>query len=237
VRVLLCDDDPIMVETLKNRVKDKLKEILPQESIYVSGFNNVFELKDFLDKQDVIVDAIFFDIMLNKNGTENGIEEAKKIKEIHPEINIIFCTGNMEYVEDVYDVEPLYLLIKPISEERLEKALLKLVKNVNKEKYLTIRLVGEIRRINLSTIFFAESQRKYVKIYTEEGCFSTLTKLDNVIEQLDNNFVRVHKSYIININKIKTYKYTSIILTNDVEVPVSRRYQPVLKMRMINDIP
>lgn len=235
MRVLLCDDDVTVLE-LRQKIDIMLKSMVPEENVWISTFNNVFELNDYLEKEKLIVDVIFMDIMLSKDGKVNGIEEAKKIKANHPEINIIFCTGNIAYAEDVYDVDPLYFLVKPVNEEKLQKALKKLIKTLKKDKYLTVRLVGEIRRINLSTIFYAESQRKYVKIYTEEGCFSTLTKLDNIEEQLDHNFERCHKSYIININKIKAFQYTSIKLVNDVEVPISRQYRSLLKERLVENI-
>ncbi len=235
MRVLLCDDDADVTE-LKIKLQKMLKQMIPEENISISTFNSVFELNDYLEKESSVVDAIFMDIMLSRDGKINGIEEAKKIKENHPEINIIFCTGNIAYAEDVYDVDPLYFLIKPINEEKLKKALNKLIRVVKKEKYLTVRLVGEIRRINLSDIFYAESQRKYVKIYTEEGCFSTLTKLDNIEEQFDHNFERVHKSYIINLNKLKSFQYTTVILVNDAEIPISRQYRSLLKERLVENI-
>jgi len=229
VRILICDDDVIIQNDMKQRLTRIFNELVPDENISITTFGNAFGLSDYIETKNLYVDAIFMDIRLSEDGRENGIDVAKRIKEDNPNINIVFYTGNVEYAEKIFEVNPLWLLLKPTNDDRIRTVLKKLIEVTAKNDYITVKKVGELRRVNMDDIYYVESQGKYVKIHTRNECIATINKLDNIVEQLGENFVRCHKSYLINIKKVKQFAYSKVVLFDDTEILVSRSYKARIK--------
>ena len=234
MRILMCDKEKMVLEDLSKRIERVFEEIKPDENLFISFFDNAFGICDYIDSKKLVVDAVFMDVDISVDGGYNGIDIAKKIKREYPYINIIFYTENIEYAEAVFEVEPLWLMLKPATDSKIKIMLNRLISVVERNDYITIRKVGELIRIKCDDIYYVESQGKYVKIHTANECVTTINKLDNIASKLGDNFVRCHKSYMVNIKKIKKYTYTKIILFNDIEILVSRIHKPKVKDVVMN---
>ena len=104
LKIADCDDEPVFVEQISGRIK----EYMPDAAI--QGF---FSSEDLLSQREVF-DIYFLDIQMEKM---NGVETAKKIRELDEESVIIFITGAKEYVFEAFDVAALHYLIKPVTDE------------------------------------------------------------------------------------------------------------------------
>ena len=113
MKVFAVDDEPMLLENLT----EVIKEVLPDADI--SAFNNPDDTIAALSQIGEI-DIAFLDIEI---GYMNGVELAKKIKEIHPLCNIVFCTGYGEYMAQAFDLGASDYLSKPITKEKIEHAL------------------------------------------------------------------------------------------------------------------
>lgn len=229
MRILICDDDVNIQNDMRDRLTRVFGELMPDEVVSITTFGNAFGLSDYMETRMLLVDAIFMDIALSVDGRENGIDIAKRIKEEHPNINIVFYTGNIEYAEKIFEVDPLWLLLKPTNDDRIRTVLKKLIEVTAGNEYIVVKRVGELHRVNVNDIYYVESQGKYVKVHTDKECLATINKLDNIMEQLGENFVRCHKSYLVNIKKVKQFTYSKLVLFDDTEILVSRSYKSKIK--------
>ncbi len=160
-------------------------------------------------------DIILLDIGLEGEGL-NGIEAAKRIDELNPGTYFVFITGHSEYVFESFQVHPYEYILKPFTEERVKKVISSLADRIAKgNNYITnqenivIKTKDEICFIRQDDVIFAEKQDKYTLIHTKDNILKTDKTLNEFEERLGKNFFRVHKSFIVNFNKVKMIKEVS----------------------------
>ncbi|WP_316790495.1 LytTR family DNA-binding domain-containing protein [Pedobacter frigoris] len=182
------------------------------------------------------IDILFLDIEMPGM---TGIELVKSLEGKRP--MIIFTTSTVNYAAEAFDLNVVDFLIKPIVPVRflqsVEKAreILK-TKNLsvsNKEdEFVFIRDSNVVRRIKVGEILYIEAMGDYVKIYIEGHVYSIHSSLKSVEQKLSQVvFLRVHRSFIINVSKIDTLEGGTLII-NKMLVPVSDAYRSALNKRM-----
>ena len=147
---------------------------------------------------------------------------------------IIITTAYPSFALEGYQLDVLDYLVKPITFQRFLKSVLKAKKqfnllhpsdeplSVNGDNHLFIKTDGRIERIDFEELLFVESMQNYVHFHTARGKFTALTPLKKVLGQLpEKQFLQVHKSYIVNKNKIKTID-GNILTIGEHRIPVSR---------------
>ena len=235
INCLIIDDEPSTVELVKNFL-DLFKEfkIVGVANNGVQGLNLIEHNKP---------DLVFMDINLPDI---SGIYLIKSI--IHP-TDVIFITGTDQYAITAYEYDVIDYILKPISLERFIKAI-----NKYKSKFITemlnkriginnkvssifkLKVNSKTYNLRLSEIFYFESMREFVKVHfiNDEKLIVkyVLTKLDN---ELPDNFIRIHKSYIIAKDKIKSFtnKYVEL---GEIKIPIGTIYKnQVLKVLTESD--
>ena len=181
------------------------------------------ELMEYLECTEVLPDVIMMDIEL---GEENGVELAANIKRRFTKIKIIFVTGHKEeYIESLFlQIKPFGVLGKPVNNEILCQLLRQAEEKKTISDSLTIKYKNMISNIQLDDITFIESDKRLVYIHTVSGVEKCYTALDSVAEKMTGNFLRCHKSYLVNMDMIKHYYGNRFELFNGEEVPISRNY-------------
>ncbi len=196
-------------------------------------------------------DVIFLDI---KMPILDGIEVAKIINDLKYKPELIFLTAFDEYAIDSYEFDAIDYLLKPISEERFEKGIQKLrtkfANDINKLKGMEIKNDKENRVIssykNGVIIPIKYTEILYATIYDRETVLVTKNdeyKINLTLGQLyqllkDHNFFRTHKSYIVNLDYIKSIEpwfnstYNVSIEYSNIKIPVSRNYVKEFRDRM-----
>jgi two-component system LytT family response regulator len=177
-------------------------------------------------------DLIFVDINMPDL---NGMDFVKSLKE---KSGIIFTTAYSEYALEGFKVDAIDYLLKPISYNDFLKAVNKaklLLGNTEQKRdaakassdHLFVKSEYKIMRIELSDIKYIESMHEYVRIHlVNEKPVMTLISMKTIEEQLpDDRFMRVHRSYIVNKEKIKVVERNRIIFDNNVYIPVSDQYK------------
>jgi DNA-binding LytR/AlgR family response regulator len=198
-------------------------------------------------------DLILMDIMLK--GDMNGIEAAEKIKE-KLSVPIIFLTA---YAEDATlskakMVEPYGYILKPFKEIDLKTAievavykhskeaeiirerdlLFQIVESKEENDFVFIKSKSRFVKINIKDILLIEALKDYVIIHTNEGKFTVHSTMKEIEKKFDfDNFFRVHRSYIININKIKSIEHSNILLEGyNKEIPIGGSYKENFSNKM-----
>ena len=224
-RIAVCDDHEEITAYLEKVIKENYSE-----EINTVSFQSRFSVIDYIcETAKGNVDILLIDIDLDG---ESGIETAELIKQRYPHIKIIFITGHINYAMDIFEAEPCFFLVKPIGEDRLVQALEKAIELIKEDRQRCISIVtrGEIRNLQLSQIRFIENRNRTLIIREKNLDFEVHMKLNKFEEQLPENFIRCHQSYVVNLDHIMELTIDGALLYSGELVPVSRsKYADVKK--------
>lgn len=216
MKIAICDDDNTYLEILEHKIKNTLSELEIEHNIFV--FNNTETLNNNIDDYDII----FLDIMINE---QNSIDWLYKQSYNHAQIIIMTAFPVEAY--SISDVKCCYYLIKPkLTNEQLQRAIKKAVNNLTKERpNIKLFKYGNISYpIEMNSILYVESFNNNVVINMLNGKRITIySKLKDIANELEENFLHCHKSYIINMNHISSYQPYKFCLSNDAEIPIPRK--------------
>lgn len=226
MKCIIVDDDPMSRASLKALCK-KIPE-LELAGMATDGIEGL----DLLKTQEV--DLVFLDIEMPEL---SGMELAKTGIRL-PEI--IFTTGKKDYAFEAYEVNAVDYLSKPVTMPRLlqavEKVKLKMKEasqsgNRNPEEFY-IRVDGRLVRLQLDDILYVESTGDYVTFFTEKERFIVHSTLKEMEKRLNHDkLLRVHRSYIVNLNKLVDIEDGSLVINRKV-IPISRANRPLLMERL-----
>jgi two-component system LytT family response regulator len=234
---VIIDDEPLAREGLANYVREV--DFLQ----LVKTCENPVELTKILSENTV--DLIFLDIQMPKM---NGIDFLKIVQK--PPM-VIITTAFPSYALESFQLNVLDYLLKPITFDRFFKAASKArdyhqlvtqnnvgaLKPAQDVDYFFIKCGSKYEKIQFEDILYIEGTQNYVTIYTTKGKYITLLYLKNLEENLDSSqFIRVHKSYIVSINKIEGIESNEIFIQNH-RIPISRNYsEQVIKQVVKNKL-
>lgn len=224
MKICICDDELNILDYIKNilmNVKD--------QSIIIS-FSNVDELQNEIKENDI--DILFMDIKINDI---NGIDFINQNKKYLKNTKLIYITGYDEYIEDTFVTDPIYVLRKPLKEDKIVNAYKKAIDKIKLEDvFILFKTAKETIRIKLNDILYIESKGRIIDIHTINGVKSIYYKLSDIEKEGSNQLERIHKSFLVNLNKIKIYKYNKLLLENEVELMISRTYQKSCKTKILS---
>ena len=223
IHIAICDAKQNEVTVLKNQLHNMCEEIC-EDSVHISVFNNTFALMTYvIDEIKGQVDIIFMEVC-QKNF--DGISAAEVILNTYPHIKVIFMSSNIENSKDIFRVNPIYFLMKPMEEKYLCDALYKAVRLVSENNMDIIRIgngIGKNRilTIKMSDVYYVKSDKRKITFHMANEQHSCYMKLDDVSKKLGKNFIRTHQSYLVNMDKIKSIQTGSVKLNKDVMIPIS----------------
>ena len=218
MKVAICDDEKIFFE--------QMEYLLKQIEVVscIDKYDDIGKLHENLEKETY--DMIFMDIAW-KGKEDTGVQFATSINDRYPNIQIVFMTAfSDKYAESIFfeKVNLCGYLIKPIKIQNLRFLVEKARKNImhNQEEKILIKLKGNTQNVLLSDILYLESQGHQLYIYTKTEKILMYKKLDEFEEQMNASFVRIHKSYLVNMNYIKRIERTRLTLHNGTELAISK---------------
>lgn len=164
-------------------------------------------------------DFLLLDIEM---GTMDGVTMAKKLRRDNETVQIIFITGYSDYISEGYEVAALHYLMKPVKEDKLFAVLDRAAEKRRKnERVLNLELGGEMVRVPIYQIRYADVQGNYVTIHAKEDCTIKMT-LGGLLKHLDDRFYRVGRSAIVNLTVIQRVTKTDIYLNDGSVLPLPR---------------
>ena len=222
---IIVDDEPVAREILENHLER------------IETINIVASCKSAIEAFKIIntypVDLIFLDINMPDI---SGLSFAKSMSK---EYKVIFTTAYREYAVDGFDLRAVDYLLKPISFERLLQGVNKFFEEsstivhrqtgeirIEKEDSIFVRSDRKMVKVNFKDIVFIESLSDYIKIHIEgQTVLVTRDTLSNIETRLPvSDFIRIHRSFIVSIDKIKTFTSDTIGIGKH-EIPISRSYR------------
>jgi two-component system LytT family response regulator len=148
-------------------------------------------------------------------------------KIINKKSKIIFTTAYREYAVDGFKLEAVDYLLKPIAYDRFLEAIKKVDPTGKLEiisTFMFVRSERKMVKVDFQDIFYVESLSDYVKIITTDKTIITRETITNLEEKLNKNLIRIHRSFIVPLNKINSYTNESIEI-NKKALPISRSYK------------
>lgn len=190
MKILIIDDEYLALERM-SRILSEL------------GFDDVTASSDFNVALQNKFDVVFLDINMPEI---SGIDLAKKILETYPLSKIIFQTAYSDFAVDAFDIGSVDYILKPIESQRVDQAMQRVKKLISKNNdKLVLKLGNNSYIVNPSDICYikADLAEVYAKSKSANGYMArTIGELEIVLEKY--GFVRVHRSYLVNINKVKS---------------------------------
>ena len=233
ITCIIVDDEPIAREILENHLQK------------IAIINIVATCKNAIEAFNVInsnkVDVIFLDINMPEI---SGLSFARSINK---NIKIIFTTAYREYAVDGFDLKAVDYLLKPISFERLLQAVNKFLdetisiesdENIelsnDKSDFIFVRSDRKMIKINFSEVNYIESLGDYLKIHLSNKTIITRETITSIEAKLPKKkFLRIHRSFIVSINKIESFT-NEFVEINNKAIPISRSYKNDVKFRLDN---
>lgn len=225
LEIAVCDDEPVFVEQFSS----KIKEYMPDCSIY-----SFFSSEDLL-LQGKLFDIYFLDIQMEKM---NGIEAARKLRELNEESIIVFITGAKEYVFEAFDVAALHYLVKPVNAEKLEEVLKRAKKEIEKkqsrkDKQIFIKTRNKNITLNVADILYFENEMRKIVAHTVKGELSFYGVMADMEKEVGAGFCRCHRGYLVNLSYVAEYDMENIMLANGEKIYLSKdRYHDFVKQYM-----
>ncbi len=225
IKAFLVDDEPLALTVLESLLQKF-------ENVEIVGTaNSTNGLQEKLN--ELKPDVLFSDIQMPG---QTGLEF---IKEVYPmPYAIVFTTAYPNFAADAFEFEALDYMLKPISPDRLAKAVKRLEEYVEyrtnnneladtKDDYVYVKVDGEHQKIHFKEIHHVEAFADYVKIWTgPDKRVVTLQTMRNMENGLpEDMFLRVHRSFIVAINKIRLIQNASLVLEGDIEIPIGKNYK------------
>ena len=231
INCLIIDDEPLAINVIKNY----LQEI---DNVNITNtFNSAIEALNFLKEHEV--DLIFLDINMPL------LDGLDFIKNLEKKPLIIITTAYDEYAVKTYELDVLDYLVKPIPFPRFIKAVNRALKAVDTHKSPTHQKIAKrphifikvdkkkMKKIYLDEILVIESLKDYLKISTYTNKYIIHSTLSNFTELLpSNNFIRIHRSFTVAIDKIDVVEGNSIKI-EDIIYVIGRTYIEEVKKRVL----
>jgi DNA-binding LytR/AlgR family response regulator len=222
---LAVDDEPPALEVLK-------KYIASVHSLELAGTCvDAVDALNILQKQSV--DLLFLDIQMPQ------ILGTDFIRTLRNPPKVIFTTAFRKYAVEGFELDAVDYLLKPISFDRFLKAVDKVMQTslkdatvemesankINDSGHIVFRSDRKMIKVALNDILYIESIKDYIKVITTTGTVITKQSISSMDEMLPKEkFVRIHRSYIVSVNKIESYNHELVWIAKQ-ELPISRMYR------------
>lgn len=224
IKCIIVDDEPLAVQLLENYVQK-----IPFLNLVFTS-NNPVTVLEYIQNNEA--DLIFLDIQMPQLSGINFMKIAGE------QLKYILTTAYSEYALEGYEHNVIDYLLKPISFERFSKSTLKAQEHFQIKdsgiSHFFVKSSGQQNRINFDDISFIESIKDYVNIKTEHQEHIVLETLKSLENQLPDHFSRVHKSFIINLNKIQTIDGKNIQLISEKIIPIGETYKSDFLLKIKN---
>ena len=219
VNIIACDDDSEFLDVFRTKTLDALAKLNTSADIHL--FTNFYQLSD-----EVLTtcDIAFLDVDF-VGEDYNGIDIARKLREVNSRALIFFITNFIEYAPEGYEVQAFRYIMKHDLDSVLGRYLLQALEKLSDANdTLQLQTDGAILELPYSEILYLEVLGHSVSVVTEKENYTINASLSSFEQQLENHgFLRVHKSYLVNMRYIKKFQCRELTLSSGTILRVSEK--------------
>ena len=223
LKCIVVDDEP-----LGRRILEEYIAEIP-DLLLTGSFNSALEAQGFTDENKV--DLIFLDINMPR---VSGIDW---MRTNHDNVLVIFTTAYSEYAVEAFEVEAFDFLVKPISFQRFLTAVNRAKKQLAGEKiekhrdHILVKEGKRLYKIEATKIMYLQAYGDYVRIFAADKTYITKDRMHVFQDQLPQDFIQVHRSYIVNINRVEYIEGNHLMIGGE-EIPVSAKFKKEVLKRL-----
>ena len=229
---VICDDNL--------NILDRLEKLL--ENVFIKNnlegrvafkFDNFEDLLSCFDSEEHI-DVLLLDI--NLKSQKNGLDLAEEIRKKDKNVYLIFTTGHLEYAMIAYKYKTFDYLAKPITYERLEDTVKRLFDDIYGLPKKYIKIDNKNTLVDETQIQYIKRDGMKLNFHTSSRDYESYSSFNKIQDKLPDNFVRCHKSYIVNLDNIKNVDPVSLTVSfnNDTFCNIGPKYKKEF-MEVIKD--
>lgn len=225
IKTIILDDEPFAVQLLE----DYAQKISQLKLIYAGG--DVYTVLELLKNNPNTL--VFIDLQMPEL---SGIEIMQMRK--NAQHDFIITSAYHEFALEAFKYKVIDFLVKPISFPRFYASVQKYMswrnsfKTESKSRDIFIKSERKVYRINPTDIIYIEGLKDYIKIHTTNDRIVAHHNMKDIIKRLsESEFIRIHRSYIIALNKIKVVEGNRIRLLENIELPIGETYRKTIKSR------
>lgn len=219
LRIAVCEDEVFQMQLLRKYIDEwaDIKEIQVHVGCYENASSFLFQWED-----KPSVDVLLLDIEMP--GTMNGMELAKTLRSNKDNVQIIFVTGVTDFVFEGYSVDAVSYIIKPVKKEKLFECLDKAYERCTREgRHIIVEEPGMVRKVLIRDICYIESIGHDTSICTLNGSFRCKKSIGDMEEELKKeHFIRIHRSYLVNIERIQSITKKEVVVDSGQVIPIAR---------------
>lgn len=220
MNIAICDNEQHAIDYLVDLCKDF--SFLNSIHTYISPDTLLTDIQS-----GTAYDVLLMDIDFNEE--KNGIDYTAEIYRTNPRTRIIYVTGYTDrFVQHIFLQESSLVgfLTKPVQKDILSALLSKAMQQIDEEKQVLFCTLGKgkTESIPCNAILYIENIAHNSCIHTANEVYSVYEPLSSLYKKLPANFLQCHKSYVVNMNMIRSIESHQIILTNQTIVPISRSH-------------
>lgn len=219
INIIACDDDREFLDTLCTKILGVLARL--NMSADIELFTSFHELRD---DRLAACDIAFLDIDFVGHD-RNGLDIARRLREGNSRALIFFITNFIEYAPEGYEVQAFRYILKHDLDAVLGRYLLQALERLsNVNDMLQFQHNGALLELSFDDILYLEVLGHSVSVVTEGGTYSVNATLSSFEQQLERHgFLRVHKSYLVNMRYIKKFQCRELTLSNGAVLRVSEK--------------
>lgn len=228
MKFAICDDEPVMVREIRERLLGYMEE-QHITSFCVSSFSGGRSLLE----SDCDFDLIFLDIQMEQ---PDGMETARMLRGRGNRSLLVFVTVLKELVFDAFAVEAYDYLVKPLEDIRFRRTMDRAVRALlqQTQKSVIVRKGTSCEVIPLAQIVYCEVQGRKIYIHQSDGKLTGYyEKMDAFAGRVDGRFFRCHRSYLVNLAYVRGSNAGQVILSQGDRIPVSRLREQALLQALL----
>ena len=230
IKIAVVDDENIICSYVEQSLLNLSKKygISIETDVFNSGEDLIKTIKE------TFYDVIFLDIKMKDL---SGIDISRIIRNTmgNEAIQIIYISGNTEYAIEVFEYGPFHFLPKPLNNEKIENAFVKLIHKLRlKSEAFTYKVGHDSVKVAIKNILYFESNKRKIIIHYSDKKDEFYGSLENILQQLGKyNFLHIHKSYLVNPVHVHKCTYESVEMSNHVVLPIAQSKRKEIREKQL----
>ena len=234
MRIAICDDENSYAEKIRDMIIDTIPDIFQSGSSHEFHYKiDIYNSLSSFMSSSIYYDIVFMDIFM---------ADANSIEVIYETDNrsyscIVFITSSDDYAVEAFSLNAVHYIVKPVRQtdirEALDRCWIRLIHNLRNT--LNISTENGIVSIDLNSLIYIEIYNKTCLFHTEYAIYKSFSSLTSLEHELDTNgFMRAQRSYIVNMRHIRDFFFDHIILSDGMNITLSRRNRSELKKQYLD---
>ncbi len=229
MKIAVCDDDNSYAERIRDMITDTIPDIFQSGAGYEFTYKiDVYNSLSSFMSSSIYYDIVFMDIFMAETNSIEVISETDN----RSYSCIVFITSSDDYAVKAFSLNAVHYIVKPVQQrdihEALDRCRMRLIHNLRNT--LNISTEDGIVPIDLNSLIYIEIYNKTCLFHTEYAIYKSFSSLSSLEHELDTNgFMRAQRSYIVNMRHIRDFFFDHIILSDGMDITLSRRNRSKLK--------